>query len=148
MGILHARILKWGCHALLQGIFLTQGLNPSLPHCRQILYQLSYKGSPRTLESVAYSLSSRSSRPRNRTGSPVLPDSFTKLGGIMLSEISQRRGRQIVNDQCMKGKSEGEVVQLYPTVHNPIDCSLPGSSVHGIFQARVLEYSSFPDKLL
>ena len=87
-----------GSLSLLHGIFLTQGLNPSLPHCRQILYQLSYKGSPRTLESVAYSLSSRSSRPRNRTGSPVLPDSFTKLGGIMLSEISQRRGRQIVND--------------------------------------------------
>ena len=35
-----------GCHALLQGIFPIQGLNPGLPHCRQILYQLSHKGSP------------------------------------------------------------------------------------------------------
>ena len=35
-----------GCHALLQGIFLTQGLNPGLPHCRQILYLLSHQGSP------------------------------------------------------------------------------------------------------
>ena len=35
-----------GCHALLQGIFPTQGLNPGLPHCRRILYQLSHKGSP------------------------------------------------------------------------------------------------------
>ena len=35
-----------GCHALLQGIFLIQGSNPGLPHCRQILYQLSYQGSP------------------------------------------------------------------------------------------------------
>ena len=35
-----------GCHALLQGIFPTQGSNPGLPHCRQILYQLSYQGSP------------------------------------------------------------------------------------------------------
>ena len=34
------------CHFLLQGIFPTQGLNPGLLHCRQILYQLSYKGSP------------------------------------------------------------------------------------------------------
>ena len=34
-----------GCHALLQGIFPTQGLNPGLPNCRQILYQLSYQGS-------------------------------------------------------------------------------------------------------
>ena len=35
-----------GCHFLLQGIFPTQGLNPGLLHCRQILYQLSYQGSP------------------------------------------------------------------------------------------------------
>ena len=35
-----------GCHALLQGIFPTQGLNPGLPHCRQILYKLSHQGSP------------------------------------------------------------------------------------------------------
>ena len=35
-----------GCHFLLQGIFLTQGLNLGLPHCRQSLYRLSYQGSP------------------------------------------------------------------------------------------------------
>ena len=35
-----------GCHALLQGIFPTQGSNPGLLHCRQILYQLSYVRSP------------------------------------------------------------------------------------------------------
>ena len=35
------------CHALLQGIFPTQGLSPGLLHCRQILYQLSYQGSPK-----------------------------------------------------------------------------------------------------
>ena len=39
-----------GCHALLQGIFPTQGLNPGLPHCRQILYHLSHQGSPRFLK--------------------------------------------------------------------------------------------------
>ena len=37
-----------GCHALLQGIFPTQGLNPGLLHCRQILYHLSHQGSPHT----------------------------------------------------------------------------------------------------
>ena len=41
--------------------------------------------------------------------------------------------------QCMKVKSESEVAQSCPTLSNPMDCSLPGSSVHGIFQARVLE---------
>ena len=41
--------------------------------------------------------------------------------------------------QCMKVKSESKVVQPCPTLRNPMDCSLPGSPVHGIFQARVLE---------
>ena len=40
----------------------------------------------------------------------------------------------------MKVKSESEVAQSYPTLHDPMDCSLPGSSVHGIIQARVLEW--------
>ena len=53
--------------SLLQGIFLTQELNPGLPHCRQILYQLSHKGSPRILEWVAFPFSRESSQPRNRT---------------------------------------------------------------------------------
>ena len=44
--------------------------------------------------------------------------------------------------QCMKVKSESEVTQLCPTLRGPMDCSLPGSSVHGIFQARVLEWGA------
>ena len=44
--------------------------------------------------------------------------------------------------QCVKVKSESEVAQSCPTLHNPMDCSLPGSSVHGIFQARVLEWGA------
>ena len=56
-----------GCLSLLQGIFPTQGSNPGLPHCRQILCQLSHTGSPRILEWVAYPFSSGSSQPRNRT---------------------------------------------------------------------------------
>ena len=56
-----------GSLSLLQGIFPTQGSNPGLPHCRQILYQLSHWGSPRILEWVAYPFSSRSSWPRNQT---------------------------------------------------------------------------------
>ena len=42
--------------------------------------------------------------------------------------------------QRMKVKSESEVAQSHPTLRDPMDCSLPGSSVHGIFQARVLEW--------
>ena len=44
--------------------------------------------------------------------------------------------------QCMKVKSESEVIQSCPTLRDPMDCSLPGSSIHGIFQARVLEWSA------
>ena len=44
--------------------------------------------------------------------------------------------------QCMKVKSESEVAQSCPTLSDPMDYSLPGSSVHGIFQARVLEWGA------
>ena len=44
----------------------------------------------------------------------------------------------------MKVKSESEVAQSCPTPRDPMDCSLPGSSVHGIFQARVLEWGAIP----
>ena len=42
--------------------------------------------------------------------------------------------------QCMKVKSESEITQLCPTLCNPVDCSPSGPSLHGIFQARVLEW--------
>ena len=50
----------------------------------------------------------------------------------------------------MKVKSESEVAQLCPTLSDPMDCSLPGSSIHGIFQARVLEWGAiaFSDAVL
>ena len=61
-----------GCHALLQGIFPTQGLNPGLTHCRQILHHLSHQRSPRILEWVAYPFSR------------VLPNWGIKLGSPAL----------------------------------------------------------------
>ena len=50
--------------------------------------------------------------------------------------------------QCMKVKSEREVAQLCPTLSNPMDCSLPGSSIHIIFQARVLEWGAIAFSVL
>ena len=44
--------------------------------------------------------------------------------------------------QCMKVKSESEVTQSYQTLSDLMDCSLPDSSIHGIFQARVLEWGA------
>ena len=51
----------------------------------------------------------------------------------------------------MKVKSESEVAQLYQTLSDPMDCSLPGSSIHGVCQARVLEWGAIafsPNNLL
>ena len=48
----------------------------------------------------------------------------------------------------MKVKSESQVAQLCPTLSDPMDCSPPGSSVHGIFQARVLEWGAIAFSIL
>ena len=48
----------------------------------------------------------------------------------------------------MKVKSESEVAQLCPTLGDPMDCSLPGSSIHGILQARVLDWGSIIRELM
>ena len=63
-----------GCLSLLQGIFPNQGSNPGLPHCRQILYQLSYKGSPRILQWVAYPSPADLPDPGIKPGSPALQE--------------------------------------------------------------------------
>ena len=65
-----------GCHALLQGISPTQGLNTGLLHHRQILYHLSHQGSPRILEWLAYPFSREISWPRNRTGVSSIAGGF------------------------------------------------------------------------
>ena len=65
-----------GCYTFLQGIFPTQGLNPGLPHCRQILYHLSHQGNPRIKEWVAYPFSRGTSWPRNRTGVSCIAGRF------------------------------------------------------------------------
>ena len=65
-----------GSCSFLLGIFPTQGLNPGLPFCRQIVYQMSHWGSPRILEWVAYLFSSGSSQPRNQTGVSCIAGGF------------------------------------------------------------------------
>ena len=64
------------CHVLLRGMFPTQGLNIGLLHCRWILYHLSHQGSPRILETVAYSFSRESFWHRNWTGVSCIADNF------------------------------------------------------------------------
>ena len=54
-----------GCHFLLQGIFLTQGSNPGLPHCRQMLYHLSHQGSPENYKTLIKEIKDDTNRWRN-----------------------------------------------------------------------------------
>ena len=68
-----------GCHALLQGIFPTQGSNPGLLHWRRILYWLSHQGSPSILVWVAYPPCRGSSWPRNWTGVSWIAGSLYQL---------------------------------------------------------------------
>ena len=75
-GILQVRILEWVAVPFSRG-FSTQGLNPGLPHCRQILFHLSHQGSPRILEWVAYFSPRDLSDPRIKLGShPLQADSL------------------------------------------------------------------------
>ena len=73
-----------GCHALLHGIFPTQGSKSSLLHCRPILYSLSHQGSPRILEWVADPFSRGSSCHRNQTGG----SSIAELPGKPIPSLS------------------------------------------------------------
>ena len=50
--------------------------------------------------------------------------------------------------QCIKVKSESEVAQSCPTLSDPMDCSPPGSSIHGTLQARVLEWAAIAFSVL
>ena len=122
-----------GSCSFLQGIFSTQGLNPGLLYWRWILYCLSHQGSLgfSCFCCCIASVVSDSVHPHRRQPTRLRhpwdsPGNNTGVGYHFLL-------------QCMKVKSESEVPQLCPTLSDPMDCSLPGSSIHGIFQARVLE---------
>ena len=92
---------------LFQGIFPTQGLNPGLPHCRWILYQLSHRGRPQVLEWVAYLFSSGSSQPRSQTGVSCIAGRFFTNWAIREVLIGPREKR--------------EVAQSCLTLCNPMD---------------------------
>ena len=112
--------------SLLQGIFPTQGSNPGLPHCRQILFQLSHQGIPRILEWVAYPFSSRSSWLRNWTGVSCI------AGGFFTNrDIREALG----NDMCHDNSSEH--IRSTESV-----CILSASPSNGAYDQRSLRAST------
>ena len=126
-----------GLPFLSPGYLPNPGSNPGLPHCRWILYQLSHKGSPRILEWVAYPFSTGSSRPKNQIKASVENIWKLKIHFSLFYDRSMHKIIRVVFKVKVKSLSR---VQLFCS---PMDCSPPGSSVHGIFQARVLEWVAF-----
>ena len=90
-----------GSLSLLQGIVPIQGSNPGLPHCRQILYQLSHKGSPGILEWVAYPFSRGSSWPRNWTRVTCI--ATDSLPTELWEKLPHNAERQRANRQLVRG---------------------------------------------
>ena len=110
-----------GCHSLLQGIVLTQGVNPGFLNCRQIVYRLSHQGSPFVITVIII-----------MTITAIVHRALTS-GSKNLSSIKSPTIYNI-SMRCMCAQPLSHV-QLC----DPIDCSPPGSSVHGILQARTVE---------
>ena len=112
-----------GCHFLLQGIFLTQGLNLGLPHCR------SRQGLPND------SLFSKVSDKYIFTWSDSKHWKQPSRSRIIFfsSSLTSSCPDVYLFNPC-------SVAKLCLTLCDPMDCSLPGSSDHGIFQAKVLEW--------
>ena len=107
-----------GCHFLLQGIFPTQGLNPSLLHRKQMLYPLS-----------------------KTTEKTIALTRQTFVGKVMslLFNMLTRFGIAFLPRSSVQFSS---VAQSCPALCDPMDCSPPGSTIHGILQARVLEWGA------
>ena len=137
-----------GSLSLLQGIFPTQGSNPGLLHCRWFLYQLSHKGSPRILEWYPFPSPGDPPDPGIELGPPALQaDSLS-------TELSGKPTESLLNPHTLwsipicviflilSSAAPAKLIQLCPTLCDPIDGSPPGSSAHGIFQARVLEWGA------
>ena len=89
-----------GSLSLLQGIFPTQGSNRGLWHCRQILYKLSHKGSPRILEWVAYPFTSRSSWPRIQPGVFCITAGF--FTNWVIKEAKVEKDNHYIYTSCFK----------------------------------------------
>ena len=145
-GILQARTLEWGASGepfAPPGDLPDPGIKPGLLHCRQILYRLRHQGRcfrdllllrPRLrLQLRRFSRVRLCATPETAAHqAPPSRDSPGKNTGVGCHFLLQ----------FVKVKSESEVAQLCLTPSNPMDCGLPGFSVHGICQARVLEWGA------
>ena len=138
-----------GCHFLLQEIFPTQGLNPGLSHCRQTFYRLSHQMHSKQYAKFTSSRQIIRINYSRWTDHPLLWPTLPSAGcpwlfwnlGISVDSVPGS-----LADPCFLTQGSHFffvcvlVAQSCPTLCDPTDCSPPGSPVHGIFQARVLEW--------
>ena len=105
-GILQARILEWVAFPFSRGIFPTQGLNPGLLHWRQLLYQLSHKGSP------------------NIHNTEMIK--CRKLMGIKVKRMALEKGRSALVRKCWSPttKGKGKAGSLQPKAENVLKRNL------------------------
>ena len=96
--------------------------------------------SPSVMEWVVFPFSRDSSQPGDWTQVSCIAGGF--FTSWVIGEAQEHWSGFHFLLQCMKVKSESEVAQSCPTLSNPMDCSPPGSFIHGIFQARVLEWGA------
>ena len=115
-----------GSLSLLQGIFPTWDLNPGLLYCRQTLYQLSHKGSPRILEWVVYPFPSGSSQPRNRTRVPCIAGEFLTNWAIREALFSSVQFSSVHFSRSVVSNS----LQPHESQHTRPPCPAPISGVH------------------
>ena len=120
------------CHSLLQGIFLTQGLNQGFLYCRQILYHLNHN-----LSSTKVGFTSLLLQKSMKIQETIL---LTQSIGGILSITQDFCGKATLFWMLPAAAAAAKSLQSCPTLCDPIHISLPGSSVPGILQARVLEW--------
>ena len=164
------------CHVLLQVIFLTQGSNPGLPCCRQVLYHLSHQGSPgRNMVdcswvivrhwvhiSLSHNILGVQDFYLQEKGPTQLWAPLAFLSHLWGEGIPEALLKMTAQRQQVLGRTELIVgPQIFLSLQwdcvwcifsyfgqvwlcNPTDCSLPGSSVHGVFLARILEWVAIP----
>ena len=125
-----------GSHSLLQGIFLTQGPNLGLPHCRQTLYRLSHREAP-TLRGEVIEVT-KSKETIFLPIEPALPPTGWATNRSLLLQLYLWFFNSIFSSIPLISLACA-CVQSCLSLCEPMNCSLPGSSVHGIFQARGLE---------